>query len=127
MDLYNNGYLKFSKPIGDDEFAIIDNYFRPYGNECVTKSEDDDCIVEFWDITGSINEMIDEMIDTFNVLGIEIEGRYEYNGDYLGGCIIKKGERVVDYNYDEYVIRTATLKKLVDELKKRGYVVIKEG
>ena len=63
------------------------------------------------------------MIDALKPLGIQLEGRIKYYGDWEGYYVVKPGEAVFSITPDEAAILDASDAALITELQRRGFQV----
>ncbi len=67
------------------------------------------------------------LIDQLSALGIQLEGRISYYGDYEGAYVVEKGKYCDDLCSEELAIIDADDDTLIAELERRGFTVGKAG
>lgn len=116
MTTWNNGGVTFNRCITEAEAAVINRL-----DFCTeAEADDDELLIE--DVYGDIEpalrtlcEVMGEMIDDIAI---------DYFGDYDGGYRFVDG-KLKSLDKNDLGIIDASDEKLIDELKRRGYVVTK--
>ena len=120
-ELYNNGTLKLNKRLTIRALETAKKLISSYLTVDETETE-----LSFSGVPGYIETELNKLIDAFAEKGYTIEGEVEYEGDYRGGFLIRKGEHCVRLREADVVLKNTGDEELADVLRKRGYVVIKQ-
>lgn len=120
MTLINTGTLTASKPFNEQAKAIIEEVLGE-PNEWFTIREKE---VEFDEFPpGSLDIVIDNLVDILGKLDIRLEGRVDYDGSYQGAYLWKNGEKHTELEQEDVSIMDAEDQTLINELERRGYNV----
>ncbi len=120
MTFFNTGKLTASKPLTEQAKAIIEEVLGE-PNEWFTIREKE---VEFDEFpSGSLDIVIDNLVDILGKLDIRLEGRVDYDGSYQGAYLWKSGEKHTELEQEDVSIMDAEDQTLINELERRGYNV----
>lgn len=116
----NSGTLKTNRAMSMGTLLKAMKFLKAKGyNACF-----DECTISFDSACGLLNDALDELVDMFLVEGITLEGEIQYSGDYSGKYEYMPGlHGTVE---EPMFLREHTDEKLISELKRRGYRVVKE-
>ena len=120
MNIVNFGTLYASKPLDDTAVMVVKAVFSgSHGHVNVNRDQ-----IEFDTFNCSeANGLIDTLVDKLAPLGVQLEGRIEYYGDYEGAYLLEKGEHCEELDAAELAIRDAETQALIADLERRGYIV----
>lgn len=136
MEIHNNGTLELS---GVDEsnrkkverlferiFGAEANEFPPPGDvrefglyDCGGKLE-----LNIEEAFGDIDDMVRKFVRLLKRLGVSVSGSYKWYGDYDGFGVMRDGQ-LETYDIEEYSLRCREDDCLIEEMKRRGYSVVK--
>ena len=120
MTFINTGTITASKPLDEEARDMI---VEILGEPCDWFEIRADSLVFMGFPSGSLDDAIDNIVDLLGSLGIQLEGRIDYEGSYEGAYLWKMGEKHTELDQDEVAIMDAGDQTLINELKKRGYNV----
>ncbi len=121
MTLFNDGILYASKPFDEDAASAVFAVLDGCDNDDVSIEGDR---LEFRDfLSGSLEMLIDDLVDRLGEMGISLRGRIDFFGDYEGAYLWEYGEKHEEKTQAEIAIMDAGDQELVAELKRRGYQV----
>lgn len=124
MHLVNYGTLYADKPLGSKAQKLIRDIFTDNGGTVTISGQE----IEVSDAYGSSLDFdINCLIDQLSTLGIQLEGRISYHGDYEGAYVIEKGKYCDDLSSEKLAIIDADDDTLIAELERRGFTVKKAG
>ena len=119
MTLYNSGTICASSPFTPEAVSVIEE---------VLGCEDEDCLhigadtLEFLDLpSGTLEMKLDELVARLGELGIGIQGRIDYSGDYEGAYLWEYGRTHEEKSQSEVAIMDAGDQELINELQRRGF------
>ena len=121
MTLYNNGTIYANSPFTPEAVSII---------ESVLGAEDEDWFridadaLEFQEyLSGTLELKLDELVDRLGELGISLQGRIGFYGDFDGAYLWEYGRTHEEKSQAEIAIMDAGDQELVKELERRGFCV----
>ncbi len=124
MNLVNYGTLYADKPLGSKAKKLIRDAFGNSGGVVTFNGQE----IEVSEAYGSALDFeINCLIDQLSALGIQLEGRISYYGDYDGAYAVEKGKYCDDLCSEELAIIDADDDTLSAELERRGFTVGKAG
>ena len=126
MNCYYNGTIWFTRELTKEEVKKIEE-INPFfhGSELYIHENE----IEFNEyLAGDIEyelKQLEKLVHSWKEIKIDADSTVTYTGDYEGGYIYTEEEGFVNLDEDDYIIKTALDKKLIDELVSRGYAVKK--
>lgn len=121
MTLINDGIIYTSKPLDEEAISVIESVLGSQDEEWFSIDTDK---LEFRNfLSGSLEMLIDDLVDRLGEMGISLRGRIDFFGDYEGAYLWEYGEKHEEKTQSEIAIMDAGDQELVAELKRRGYQV----
>lgn len=117
----NVGEIKVNKPITEEAKAILDEVF---GSEICEAGGDLLFFDEYYD--KYFDETLQVAVNMLEPLGYILNGDVAFYGDYGDGRIEIKDNGILVLSVEEAAIVDASDETLIEELKKRGYDVVKK-
>ena len=118
----NVGQIKVNKPITEETKVILDEVF---GSEICEVGGDLLFFDEYYDKW--FDETLQAAVNRVESLGYVLNGEVAFYGDYGDGRIEIRDNRIGVLSVEEAAIVDASDETLIEELKKRGYDVLKKG
>lgn len=79
------------------------------------------------EVTGDIEDELQEVKKLLNTIGIEVDFEITFSGDYDGKYIVNDDGNFEVLSSEDAAIRDTNTDDLIKELQKRGYSVTKAG
>lgn len=117
----NVGEIKVNKPITEEAKAILDEAF---GRKICKVGGDLLFFNEYYDKW--FDETLQAAVNMLEPLGYILNGDVAFYGDYGDGRFEIKDNRILVLSVEEAAIVDASDETLIEELKKRGYDVVKK-
>lgn len=121
MTFFNSGTLYANKPFDAAALKTLEEILGEVDGEWLKILKDTIVFQEF--SSGTLDMKVDEIVDRLGAMGIQIEGRIDYDGSYEGAYLWKYGEHHEDKSQAEIAIMDAATEELIQELKHRGFHV----
>ena len=121
MQMINNGTIEVPAKYREMlVVALISSGIRTESEDVYINNKKAVKIIQ--EVYGDIEDKLSAIVSSFNIFSIPIEVYITYDGDYIGGYVVRDG-KLISLDEDEYIICSADDETLVDELKRRGYNV----
>lgn len=118
MTQINSGTLKTNKPMSTKSLLKAMEILKGYNAEFEENE------ISFEDAYGYLEESLDKLVDVFLVDGLTLEGEIQYHGDYEGRYVYRPGCH--GENDEVMLLCDQPDEKLIAELERRGYHVMKK-
>lgn len=121
MTLYNCGTIYASSPFTPEAVSAIEDILDRENEDWFHIDGD---MLEFEEFPSSSLEMkLDKLVDQLGEMGICLQGRIDYSGDFEGAYLWQYGKTHEEKTQAELAIMDAGDQELVDELRRRGFCV----
>lgn len=128
MTYYNAGYIQVEeKDVKALIVAINATEIFGFDLDVTDFYKHDGMAVYDLEVTGDIEDELQEVKKLLNTVGIEVDFGITFSGDYDGKYIVNDDGDFEVLSSENAVIRDANTDDLIKELQKRGYSVTKAG
>lgn len=126
MTYYNTGYIQVEEK---DVKAVAINATEIFGFDLDVTDfyKHDGMAVYDLEVTGDIEDELQEVKKLLNTVGIEVDFEITFSGDYDGKYIVNDDGNFEVLSSEDAAIRDTNTDDLIKELQKRGYSVTKAG
>lgn len=128
MTYYNTGYIQVEEK--DVKALIVAiNATEIFGFDLYVTDfyKHDGMAVYDLEVTGDIEDELQEVKKLLNTVGIEVDFEITFSGDYDGKYIVNDDGNFEVLSSENAAIRDTNTDDLIKELQKRGYSVTKAG
>lgn len=128
MTYYNTGYIQVEEK--DVKALIVAiNATEIFGFDLYVTDfyKHDGMAVYDLEVTGDIEDELQEVKKLLNTIGIEVDFEITFSGDYDGKYIVNDDGNFEVLSSEDAAIRDTNTDDLIKELQKRGYSVTKAG
>lgn len=128
MTYYNTGYIQVEEK--DVKALIVAiNATEIFGFDLYVTDfyKHDGMAVYDLEVTGDIEDELQEVKKLLNTVGIEVDFEITFSGDYDGKYIVNDDGNFEVLSSEDAAIRDTNTDDLIKELQKRGYSVTKAG
>lgn len=128
MTYYNAGYIQVEeKDVKALIVAINATEIFGFDLDVTDFYKHDGMAVYDLEVTGDIEDELQEVKKLLNTVGIEVDFEITFSGDYDGKYIVNDDGDFEVLSSENAVIRDTNTDDLIKELQKRGYSVTKAG
>lgn len=128
MTYYNAGYIQVEeRDVKALIVAINATEIFGFDLDVTDFYKHDGMAVYDLEVTGDIEDELQEVKKLLNTVGIEVDFGITFSGDYDGKYIVNDDGDFEVLSSENAVIRDANTDDLIKELQKRGYSVTKAG
>lgn len=128
MTYYNTGYIQVEEK--DVKALIVAiNATEIFGFDLYVTDfyKHDGMAVYDLEVTGDIEDELQEVKKLLNTIGIEVDFEITFSGDFDGKYIVNDDGNFEVLSSEDAAIRDTNTDDLIKELQKRGYSVTKAG
>ena len=128
MTYYNTGYIQVEEK--DVKALIVAiNATEIFGFDLYVTDfyKHDGMAVYDLEVTGDIEDELQEVKKLLNTIGIEVDFEITFSGDFDGKYIVNDDGNFEVLSSEDAAIRDTNTDDLIKELQKRGYSVAKAG
>lgn len=128
MTYYNTGYIQVEeKDVKALIVAINATEIFGFDLDVTDFYKHDGMAVYDLEVTGDIEDELQEVKKLLNTVGIEVDFEITFSGDYDGKYIVNDDGNFEVLSLEDAAIRDTNTDDLIKELQKRGYSVTKAG
>ncbi len=128
MTYYNTGYIQVEeKDVKALIVAINATEIFGFDLDVTDFYKHDGMAVYDLEVTGDIEDELQEVKKLLNTVGIEVDFEITFSGDYDGKYIVNDDGNFEVLSSEDAAIRDTNTDDLIKELQKRGYSVTKAG
>lgn len=128
MTYYNAGYIQVEeKDVKALIVAINATEIFGFDLDVTDFYKHDGMAVYDLEVTGDIEDELQEVKKLLNTVGIEVDFEITFSGDYDGKYIVNDDGNFEVLSSEDAAIRDTNTDDLIKELQKRGYSVTKAG
>ena len=128
MTYYNTGYIQVEeKDVKALIVAINATEIFGFDLDVTDFYKHDGMAVYDLEVTGDIEDELQEVKKLLNTIGIEVDFEITFSGDYDGKYIVNDDGNFEVLSSEDAAIRDTNTDDLIKELQKRGYSVTKAG
>lgn len=128
MTYYNTGYIQVEeKDVKALIVAINATEIFGFDLDVTDFYKHDGMAVYDLEVTGDIEDELQEVKKLLNTVGIEVNFEITFSGDYDGKYIVNDDGNFEVLSPEDTAIRYTNTDDLIKELQKRGYSVTKAG
>lgn len=128
MTYYNTGYTQVEeKDVKALIVAINATEIFGFDLDVTDFYKHDGMAVYDLEVTGDIEDELQEVKKLLNTVGIEVDFEITFSGDYDGKYIVNDDGNFEVLSSEDAAIRDTNTDDLIKELQKRGYSVTKAG
>jgi len=128
MTYYNTGYIQVEeKDVKALIVAINATEIFGFDLDVTDFYKHDGMAVYDLEVTGDIEDELQEVKKLLNTVGIEVDFEITFSGDYDGKYIVNDDGNFEVLSPEDAAIRYTNTDDLIKELQKRGYSVTKAG
>ena len=128
MTYYNTGYIQVAeKDVKALIVAINATEIFGFDLDVTDFYKHDGMAVYDLEVTGDIEDELQEVKKLLNTVGIEVDFEITFSGDYDGKYIVNDDGNFEVLSLEDAAIRDTNTDDLIKELQKRGYSVTKAG
>lgn len=128
MTYYNTGYIQVEeKDVKALIVAINATEIFGFDLDVTDLYKHDGMAVYDLEVTGDIEDELQEIKKLLNTVGIEVDFEITFSGDYDGKYIVNDDGNFEVLSSEDAAIRDTNTDDLIKELQKRGYSVTKAG
>lgn len=128
MTYYNTGYIQVEeKDVKALIVAINATEIFGFDLNVTDFYKHDGMAVYDLEVTGDIEDELQEVKKLLNTIGIEVDFEITFSGDYDGKYIVNDDGNFEVLSSEDAAIRDTNTDDLIKELQKRGYSVTKAG
>ena len=128
MTYYNTGYIQVEeKDVKALIVAINATEIFGFDLDVTDFYKHDGMAVYDLEVTGDIEDDLQEVKKLLNTVGIEVDFEITFSGDYDGKYIVNDDGNFEVLSSEDAAIRDTNTDDLIKELQKRGYSVTKTG
>lgn len=128
MTYYNTGYIQVEEKDVKALIVVI-NATEIFGFDLYVTDfyKHDGMAVYDLEVTGDIEDELQEVKKLLNTIGIEVDFEITFSGDFDGKYIVNDDGNFEVLSSEDAAIRDTNTDDLIKELQKRGYSVTKAG
>ena len=128
MTYYNTGYIQVEeKDVKALIVAINATEIFGFDLDVTDFYKHDGMAVYDLEVTGDIEDELQEVKKLLNTVGIEVDFEITFSGDYDGKYIVNDDGNLEVLSSEDAAIRDTNTDDLIKELQKRGYSATKAG